>query len=314
MILNTSKKLPALFSLLIAGLCMLLLNACGETSKQDAAEETTARDNNSSELITLPDSIPADQATIYIDYFKNCPESELGRNFFFDEVIEQSEKLLTLILDSTQEASFYHRLKAYKEESSSTIELYIYMALASDCASETTENTVNFSPLLVIMKDTVADSVYYPLKPSQTDVLAQFDGSVGDCPVDLGCGDEQFSPINASCYGALFDNWENIAVDDVSKQLYEDQETGIAACRVQYFAFDNLDTDSIYTYMTDQMEGENHSFFYLHLGQYDEANCIPLRTILHLDDAGTNPTNAYFEFARPCPPYCESGTVNCEEE
>lgn len=213
----------------------------------------------------------------------------------------------------------FEALDAAQMDSTNKTSLRVYMAANSSEIDQSITFTPNILPLLVLVKNDILDTIYYPLRAVAPLITESFDqlyswqcDTLIACPLEFGYGKD--TEIGCNCVKELINNWEAIPPADIRKQLYVNNNDSSRDSLIQYYSFDSVDTKKIYEFQKKLKQEDKPCYFYLHFGQLLEGpDYVPLRTIVHLDD---NPIDvsqlpkrardaqAYFEFAKPCPPYC----------
>lgn len=319
------KQRLGLFRFFVTALLLTLIGVSCENASQQKdtandATETPAEKEPAVELPPLADSLSSAEAATLIQFFQAESLADLSKNFFFGGNINSFSRVISLQLNPAQQNAFYKRLDAAKQNSTQAVSLQVHMALRTGGSTETVLEAPNVVPLLVLALDNTPDTVYYPIRPFSSVFLTSFkelygwqEESTDACPPELGCGAEQF-PIGSNCVEELVSNWNSTPEADIIKQLYVNQNTTDTSDRIRYYTFDTEDTQEIYAQINRLKEMEKSYYFYLHFGQLPGgSDCIPFRNIIHIDDnpiasnlipARAKDVKAYFEFAKPCPPYC----------
>ena len=306
------------YFLLILLFQLFLMSCENATPPADTEKEV------STDLPTLPDTIGQTVATEHIRLFEKAHLDKLNRNFFFGGELKDSFKVISLKLDAAQEISFFDRLKTIKQDSTQEVLLRIHMALNAKLNIEAVFDKPNLVPLLELIVDQEPEGIYYPLRSFDSPFLTHFDQLYGWQTDSLGCRNidncgEALIRVDASCVKELVYNWDSISTAGVTKQLYFNQNTDSLKNRIKYYTFDAENTNEIYEYQQKMEREKKPCFLYIHLGQLKkDPSCVPLRTILHVDDNPIDSSHtlnraadnaAYFEFAKPCPPACDTSNV-----
>lgn len=282
-------------------------NSANEKSKN--IENTTEQDKSPLLLGLLNE----EQAKQLIDYYKDAGTDMTG-DFFFDNHIVQSEKVISYMLDSIQRINFFHKLDSLLSDTATdSVRIRIMMSLLQSGVEEDEIELPNFTPILTLVKDT-GEIVYpvYPLNPFKP----LLNWSTFQCPRVKEDGPNN-PGIRVSCPDAkkLVSSWKSVDTNAISKQLYLYPPTNplVKEDRVKYYTFDKFDTDSIGIHYNKLINDGKTCYFYLHLGREDSTGWIPLRNVLHLDEKDisidtllSTTASTYFEFSRPCPHYCNN--------
>ncbi len=314
-----SQKLSWNFSLFITLLCTLLLSSCEEVNQPAASGGQASPTETVTEASFLPDTITYAEAEILINNFKEESLDDLKGDFFFGGKQTNADKVISLELNAAQRNIFYQELHQCFENNNKAVRILIHMASRGTQNTNATNEKPAFAPLLELLVDSTQRSTCYPLRAFSSSFLSAFDQlyawqdkSNTDCP-SLDCSKSEI-PVSPNCARELVSRWDSISVADIPQQLYLNQNIGNLKDRIQYYTFAEEDTRQIYDYLTKLKNESKSFFFYLHLGNLMANDCVPFRTVLHLDDNDINAsqtpdraldTPAYFEFAMPCPTYCD---------
>lgn len=322
MITNNLNRLR--FLLAIPLLLALLLVSCKQEKQPAEAQVEPQKAKVPTEPAALPDSITQAIATKHIDLFKDAQMGSLDDDFFFGGNTDNAAKVISFRLDQEQGPAFFARLDAAQNTAKEVL-LRIHPALSTEDQSEAIFNRPNIELLVELVVDSVPQQIYYPLRAFNSPFLADFeqlyawqDTSTAICPIELDCGHEGVinqAKVGAKCARELVSNWDAVPLKEIAQQLYVEQDTVSPTKRLQYYTFSAADTKLVHQYQKQLVQDGKSCFFYLHFGQLaGEIDCVPLRTIIHLDDnpidvgllpERTNDEHAYFEFALPCPKFCK---------
>ncbi|MCB0641075.1 MAG: hypothetical protein KDC44_05520 [Phaeodactylibacter sp.] len=307
---------------LFATLAFLLvtINACEQETPVTTAT-TTAQS-----LPALPDTLNAAAADSLLGFFASESQANLVADFFYTEPGRDSTRVISLALNANQEAILFSKLEQALQDTGSAVELHLHLALRTLDHTALSSEDLNLVPLLEIFQDsTTYDGIFYPLHRVESLFLANFeelyawqDSTSLDCPVDEGCGGEEQVKIGVNCARDMIEDWKDLPVDSILTKLYLEEEDTIPDYRIQYYAYEK-GVETMLEYYQNATSNEQDCYFYVHLGLWPSMDPrVPLRTIIHLDD---NPMaldqkpdeggddSAYFEFAKPCPPYCDTAKV-----
>ena len=320
--LNNQSLSPGLqftFYLLISS--FILLSACEQQNAESKHTKSLVTQSQTQPLASL---LPVQEAQSMIDLFRN-DSINIYKSFLY-EVQGNEEKVLSFRMNKTQRDTFFQKLEQLVADSTviDSFRIRISMGLWNPQPVEDEDSTTNFVPLLqfLVSKDN-KDSLVYPAYP-----LLAFESKVDWTSFECSPDSTQLSTepsILVSCPNAIkmLDRWLNLPTDSASitKQLYiNDPSLTLPVMyelryRIKYYTFSREDTKNIYNHYHKLDSLGEPCYFHLHFGLLDRPDRVPLRNILHLDDrdisrdsilSATNAT--YFEFSRPCPKYCGSGT------
>ncbi len=284
------KCFAAVSSALFIVLVGLFGGGCDRPGTQQAKTLTQGLD-------TLANFLDATSANPLIRNFEGA-NGELNGDFFYTNSPESIKQLaIAFYLNETQADTFFADL-SYRINNRTNVDdsvtIRILMAFRGLEGTESSGQS-NLTPLLEVVggKPNNKNSRFYPLRLLKADHGQRI--------------------ISDSLTKGLMRNWENVPFDSITKQLYYYESSGKTCInteqRVKYHTFEGEDTQDIYGFCRDH-QGKFH--FYLYLGQLQQCNDVPFRTILHITNIpldardATAPKNREetFEFSKPCPTYC----------
>ncbi|WP_373552328.1 hypothetical protein [Haliscomenobacter sp.] len=256
----------------------LFSESCGNTQQQSKNLVTS--------VDTLPDSM-ASRAIALIDNFRSS-NGDISSDFFTDGRKSLQNKAIYFRLNPNQARAFFEELSRQKASAASGDSIRIGVQMGLFGAAGTRRPTrPNLTLLLDILKNSQApapEDYAFPLRPFK---------KLGDQIITNGKAD------------TLTQNWKNISVNDITKQLYLNSDSSNPENRIKYYTFNAKDTENIYRYA----QRNNNCSLYIYLGQLIQNDHVPLRVIIRLtpnqytvpiDDEGEED----FEFAAPCPNHC----------
>lgn len=298
-------------AILFLSLSIGIISCSNSANEKSEDAKITSEQLNQKEKSSLLGLFSESQAKQLIDNY-NDAGIDMKDDFFFDNHIVQSEKVISYMLDSIQRISFFHALDSLLSDTATdSVNIRITMGLLESGPEGDETGKPDFTPMVTLLKDTgVIVYPVYPLDP----IKPLLNWSTFQCQETRNPNftDE---PILCSTAKQLILAWKNVDTNAISKQLYTypPPSTFRKEDRVEYYTFDKFDTDSIGTRYNEVISNGKNCYFYLHLGKQDSVGWIPLRNVLHLEekdltkDTLLTPTaSTYFEFSRPCPHYCNN--------
>lgn len=304
MTLLGKNNLSAMLCLLVSITFGLLYCTSEPSSKQQTMTISPSSD-------TLPNELGADAAEVLIKHYQDSQGEDVDDNFFFDGKMKETDKVISFRLNPKQATAFFAELDEFKKaetQPENNVRIRIRMAFRGKNGHKL-EKESNVAPLLeLIVDDKNPSGNFYPLRPFKSNFIPLFKTLYGDTP---RFGD---TPISIGKAKDLVESWEKIPVDNITEQLYFDNQNGVPDGRLKYYTFDVSDTNAIYKYQSNLSGNKKPCYFYIHLGQLQERGYAGLRTVIHLDDnpisknkkdrAVTDDEPPYFEFAAQCPNHC----------
>jgi len=275
---QTSKSL--LFFLLLLS---LFWQSCGNSTEQISPKETLAVD-------TLPDEVGSITAATLIKNFQSA-DDKLAGDFYFGGVESSDNRAVYFRLTPQQTNAFFEELQQQKASATpeDSVQIRIHLAFFGKEGTERPDQP-NLTLLMDVVKNNktsnALDHPYYPLRP-----FLRLDKRA----------------ISNKLADSLTQNWTKIPTENLVQQLYLNGKISDVKNRIQYYTFNNQDTEAIYAYW-----GRNPDCgMFIYLGQYEEKDHVPLRVIIRLTKnpntlpQGKNDGGENFEFAAPCPPVCQ---------
>lgn len=294
---NNLGAMIGLFVLITFG---LLYCSSENSQKQQKAPISSSSDS-------LPNHLGADEAEVLITHYQDSQGEEIDDNFFFDGKMKEKDKVVSFRLNPKQATDFFEELDKLQKadnQPENNVRIRIWMAFRGENGHKL-EKESNVAPLLeLIVDDKNPSGNFYPLRPFKSNFIPLFKTLYGDTPK------QRLKSIPSEEAHVLVENWDTIPVNDITKQLYQDNDE-VSGGRIEYYTFDVNDTEAIYQYQKKLAGTKKPCYFYIHLGQLQERGYAALRTIIHLDDnpikigTMTDDQPPYFEFAAQCPPICQ---------
>lgn len=293
------NQVSLLLVLAFAGISTLLLESCSNV--ETSSKSIEASPLKTPLIDTLPDRMNATVANVLKVNFKNADPTVLQKGFFFGGELQESAKVISYKLNDVQFAELFG---AMKNSTARELKIRVNVGFRSK-DNWNNEEAPNFVPLLEVIGNNQLENTYYPMRPMKTNAILNY------------CSKFTGLPIDSTQACPLIDQWSSLSVNQVLEQLYAAKATNKTDSLIQYYTFSVGDVNQIRHYRQKQQTEKQACFLYLHLSIHPTD--VPLRTILQITDIplGINGIkesekpeddgSGFFEFANPCPHYCDPG-------
>lgn len=288
----------------------LVFSACDPPSGTEEPVDQIDQVSDSTFMSAKVSISPKAAMQLYDNYEET--HGDLDDDFCFDAGTAKKSKVISFRLSKRQQKLFFKEWKNTMDStinSNDTVRLRFRMAFGAKRKNYKKKHNPNFAPLLeiIVNEPGFTKRNVFPMQPFKSQLIENWDSLYSS-------HNRSYPNIPLKEAQKLIRKWESLDTSQITSALYLYDQPQSENTRVRYYTFDAIDTEKMYNYFTSLSEKSKSAYLFLHLGILDVDNTIPLRTVLHLDDnpteldalpQGVDDLAPYFEFSKPCPPYCD---------
>ncbi|MEL7122186.1 MAG: hypothetical protein AAFO07_22245 [Bacteroidota bacterium] len=270
-------------------------------STDDQTEVTDSQD--APEEIMIPNVLSRAQANVFMKNYINTKEENLDNGFypggFDDDQNIELQKVFAFNLNMDQRKIFFKELQTLANGYNDNVKIRISWAFHQKGIYD--NPAANLIPIVsLVLADSTIAANYYPLQVYDQKLSGIKEGKC----------DPSSEKITPACAKTLVDGYATIQADsivpdlkpiDFTQAIIPDQPDIIT-----FYTFNTSVTKSILDAYKNENYTLDHDIFRLRLGRFINKNFNYICAVIQVEDV----PNALdgdddFEFARPCPKYCE---------